>query len=117
MNIENIKLGFKVAALWSSTDFDDEPLDSNYTIFDISIKAHATLNAYVENFIASNQDDVELALEIMDDEQFGHSLWLSSNGHGAGFFDFKGECFKRLQVAARGNEMDIYVGDDNKLYL
>lgn len=86
--------GYLECAFWSSLDYYDpeeqpRPLDENYGV---------------------------------DESQGGHSFWLSRNGHGAGFFDWShpallGEACSRLQDAARVyGTVDLYVGDDGKVY-
>ena len=55
----------------------------------------------------------------MSDEQLGHDLWLSRNGHGAGFFDrgYDEDVEKKLEDAARLLKgTDLYVGDDGKIH-
>lgn len=57
-------------------------------------------------------------IDIPDPEQFGHDLWLSMNGHGAGFFDRGHEyVWQALQEMARTlGELNAYIGDDGKIY-
>lgn len=57
-------------------------------------------------------------IDIPDPEQFGHDLWLSMNGHGAGFLDRGSEfVWQGLQsVADRLGELEAYIGDDGKIY-
>jgi hypothetical protein len=50
-------------------------------------------------------------------EQLGHDIWLTRNGHGAGFFDHSYDNEKQLMYAAKAlKEVDLYLGDDSKLY-
>lgn len=67
-------------ALWSEED--KEELQGK-SIYDFSDKAREQAEEEIEWFI-SNADD---ALNDIDNESIGHDLWLSRNGHGAGFFD------------------------------
>ena len=52
-------------------------------------------------------------------EQIGHDLWLTRNGHGAGFWDrglgAQGDSLTAICEALGG--VDSYVGDDGLLYL
>lgn len=51
-------------------------------------------------------------------DQNGHDLWLTSNHHGAGFWDRGlGDVGHRLTDASRPYAADLYVGDDNFLHL
>jgi phage-related protein len=67
-------------------------------------------------FYLANADDLEGA----DPRQAGHDLWLTRNGHGAGFWDggWPDEAGERLADAARElGESSVYVGDDGWQYL
>jgi hypothetical protein len=66
-------------------------------------------------FMRNNRFD----LMVVDPSQAGHDFWLTRNGHGAGFWDRGlGDIGDRLSVAARAfGEVNLYVGDDKKLYL
>jgi hypothetical protein len=49
----------------------------------------------------------------------GHDFWLTRNHHGAGFWDRDlGEVGEQLTEAAQTyKEVDLYVGDDGKIYV
>ena len=73
------------AALWSSTDDNDDPLDSNYSLSDIAPETLEKIKTDCKNFQDANG-------QLLIDggwsmEQAGHDFWLSRNGHGADFFD------------------------------
>ncbi len=77
-------------------------------------QAHRDCN----QFIAENTDD----LQNGSAEQAGHDLWLTRNGHGAGFWDrpelWEDGSDERLTEAAhRLGECYFYVGDDGLTYL
>jgi len=117
-------------ALWSSTDPDDNdrPLDDKFTEKDIDPESLAKMRADCDRFFDENQ---ELLQHAVSDDHAGHDLWLSRNGHGAGYFDGEaheyGEEYERvcaaLQAAAeRLGTCDIYPGDPDgegkrKLYI
>lgn len=125
--------GYVECALWSSMDNSNEqggePLDRNYTRNDIAKSALLKMRADVDAFYEANRADCDTCVsprpsEWSADEQIGHDLWLSRNGHGAGFFDaYKGTPYSddvadRLQEAARKlGEQDLYVGDDGQIYV
>lgn len=102
-------------ALWSSVDLaTEEPLDSAYDITDIAPETLAEMRADCEAFAADNEIDL-LGMEV---GQIGHDFWLTRNGHGAGFWDRGlGARGDRLTDAAHAyGTVDLYVGDDGKLY-
>lgn len=102
------------AALFTSTDDNDEPLDANYSIEDI---APSTLEAIVHDCKQFQQENAE-ALDEKGDVHGGHDFWLTRNGHGAGFWDGDWpERGKELTVASKKyGEADLYVGDDGYIY-
>jgi hypothetical protein len=115
-DIETILRHYVIAALWSSTDENDEPMDSNYDADDIDIDALAEMRVDVADFVAAN---IQLLLDSgQSEEQIGHDFWLTRNGHGAGFWDRGlGEVGDRLSDACKPyGEVYLYVGDDGKVY-
>ena len=105
-------------ALWSSVDMDtDEQLDKNYTVSDFETDSLNKLKKHAIDFFTNNIDLINKA-ENYSYEQAGHDLWLTENGHGAGFWD-RGlyDIGEKLTELAGYHVTDIYVGDDNKLYI
>lgn len=108
---------YLVAALWSSTDDNDEPLDKNYTLSDFAPEAIESARKACEFF----EDRAKPWLGDMEPERIGFCLWLSRSGHGSGFFDEE-TCREGwrdvLQSKAEAlGSSDCYVGDDEKIYL
>jgi hypothetical protein len=76
------------AALWSSTDDDSESLDSKFSPEDIEPETPEVLKAHCLSFLSR-------ALPFIENEErdgnkiemAGHDFWLTSQGHGAGFWD------------------------------
>ena len=70
------------AALWSSYDDEDRPLDANYDIDDIAIE---TLN----QMVLDCRDFQATFGELFDSahHEAGRDFWFTRNGHGAGFWD------------------------------
>lgn len=108
------------AALWASTDCDGNPLDDNYDIEDIAPEALDFVIEELEAF--RNRDDVAPLLEAMtvsEEEHAARDLFLTRNGHGAGFWDgdWPDAIGKVLDAAARqcGSGEPI-VGDDGLIY-
>lgn len=103
-------------ALWSSTDDNGEPLDANYYESDISEKTLTEMEADCLDFQEANRALLD-ASGLAQDQQ-GHDFWLTRNGHGAGFWDRGiGEIGTKLTDASKVyGSVDLYVGDDGKLY-
>lgn len=108
-------------ALWASNDYDQDPpvpLDRDHSVTDY---AHSTLSklAYIAQTWAGHMSDT-LEESGIDDGRAGHCLWLDQNGHGAGFgdeFNTPEEIRDKLRKAAKVlKEINLYVGDDGKIY-
>jgi hypothetical protein len=104
-------------ALWSSYDESVDPLDDNYGIEDIS---EETLKQMVADCQAFQEDNQELLSQYdRGDDYAGHDFWLTRNRHGAGFWDrgLPGDLGEKLTSAAHTyGSVDLYVGDDGKIY-
>ena len=80
-----------VCARWSSTDGDGTPLDDDR--FEMSDEATAALESIAREFWVKNQDLLASARLVKARREsdrlkhLGHDLWLTQNGHGAGFWD------------------------------
>lgn len=117
---------YMVCALWSSTFEDPEqenmcvPMDDKYTINDI---AEATFKQMKEDCEDFQKAEFQLLREAYKRPNYtkgsaGHDFWLTRNGHGAGFWDRGlGELGRKLTDAAKVYKgIDLYVGDDGKIY-
>jgi hypothetical protein len=117
-DLDTFTLAMLEAALWSSNDESDEgggePLDKNYGIEDIATPSLNALAAEAEEFQRDMSD------EIGDqEEQAGHDFWLTRNGHGAGFWDGdwpEPAATKLTKESKAYGNIDLYVGDDGKIY-
>ena len=105
---------YLVCALWSSTDDNADPLDSNYSIEDIAIESIEQAQREVASFMDSAVD----LLSSDDRHQVpGHDFWLTRNGHGAWFWDgdyVNGDELTKL--SEEYGEVTPYIGDDGKIY-
>lgn len=103
------------AALWAScAPGSDRSLEeSGYSVYDI---APGTLAVVIADCWEFEADHASL-ISGREDEA-GIDLWLTRNGHGAGFWDGDWpEGGATLDAAARAlGEFDLYPGDDGKLY-
>lgn len=123
--------GYLVCALWSTNDQSEpnggDPLDANYEISDIDPASVAGVTNDCKVFLEKNWEDMqEYAACIVTNpaqgtswDYAGHDFWLNRNGHGSGFWDrYLYALGERLSEAARAcKNQDLYVGDDDKLYL
>jgi len=124
--LDDFTRAYLEAALWSSTDDDDEPLDRNYGIEDFAPEALVQAVEDAKTFQEYNSDDLDEAAELAPrrrewtvDEQHGHDFWLTRNHHGVGFWDRGyGDVGDRLTKAAQAyGEVNVIVGDDGLLYI
>lgn len=119
VNLDDFVNAYMVAALWSSTDENGEPLDSDCTVSDIAETAAETMRADCANFVATNGADLDAYTAALPGNNAGHDFWLTRNHHGAGFWD-RGLAAvgDRLTNAAHAyGSCDLYIGDDGKVYL
>ena len=121
---ESILQGYVNAMLWASTDNADDsggaPLDDNYGPDDVANEAFAKIRADIIAFLAV--EGVESILERYDDDDIGHDLFLTRNGHGCGFWDgdyeeVAGDGDALTKAAKTLGESDPYVGDDGLIYV
>jgi hypothetical protein len=119
--MNSVTKDFLVTALWCEMDEEDDPLEDSYYLNDFAPEALEKAEAIVSGFLA-NPEVVELLDEYVGEygyNQVGYDLWLTANGHGAGFWDRGlGEVGERLtEIAKEIGEINVYVGDDGQLYL
>jgi hypothetical protein len=115
-NIDEIVKYYLEAALWTEQERLEEDLEDNdFTIYSFSDDDKKVIKEEIEWFISNIGDSINL----MTDDQLGYDLWLTRNGHGAGFFD-RNYPKKDEQILNKlCDELgfaDIYVGDDNNIY-
>lgn len=98
------------AMLWVNEEMDE------YSISDVD-----------ETLVESSKNDIDFFLKLIEhvdnaaeeantysDEQLGHNLLLSRNGHGAGFFDNNNDTLQ--EICRKMKTVDAYIGDDNKIH-
>lgn len=125
MDLDLMLRAYITCALWSSNDESDEsggePLDKNYGPDDIAPETLAKMRADCEAFIKANVLDFTSTRWTVEGlaKQVGHDLWLTRNGHGAGFWDgdWPEPQASRLTEAAKAmGEVNLYVGDDGRIH-
>jgi hypothetical protein len=103
-------------ALWSSMD-DETPMDQEYSISDIAPEDRQRAQADCDSFF---QKAEAAGLTDQLGDNWPHYFWLTRNGHGAGFWDgdYPKEVGDKLtEIAKSFGSCDMYVGDDQKIYL
>jgi hypothetical protein len=123
--LDNFTAAYIEAALWSSTGDNGRPLDRDYSLFDISGETVKQMIADCAKFQTENS---ELFLRATcrrgpgwysQATQAGHDFWLTRNGHGAGFWDGdwpEPEASLLTEASRKFGEVNLYVGDDGKIY-
>jgi len=111
-SIDEILKHYFHCALWVD-DYDEELKDK--TIYDFSDEAREQAKSEIEWFVDKCSDIFDNTL----DENIGHDLWLTRNGHGAGFRDRGYEdddeeilCY----LCDVLGESHLEVGNDDKIY-
>jgi hypothetical protein len=107
-------------AIWTHA----EDLGDDATPDDLSADAIAKMRGDVADFLASDNPEVQAALEFwfveLGAEQIGHDFWLTRNGHGAGFWDrfTNGDGARHGRIltdaAHSYGESYLYVADDGE---
>jgi hypothetical protein len=103
------------SALWSSTDENDDSLDSNYSIDDVEINFYYDSLKDCLAFLIMGDEILNQYPEVSTD-QIGHDFWLTRNHHGAGFWD-RGEYTvehgeQLTEISQKFKELNLFVNDD-----
>lgn len=129
-DIDRMLTAYIECALWSTNDDSDEqggePLDANYGREDLAPETLEGMRADCLAFYAAHSEQIAQWDGNGDaDEQAGHDLWLTRNGHGAGFWDrsdskgrggWPNEGKDLTEAAQAMGEVWLYVGDDGQIY-
>jgi hypothetical protein len=112
------------AALWSSVDDNDEPLDQNYSVSDIAPETRdkmiADCAAFQEKYgyLITEDNRTYTSGEWSVDELAGHDFWLTRNGHGSGFWagGWVKSIGEALSLAAKSfGSFELYVDDERRI--
>lgn len=124
-SMSDFATAYCVAALWSSTDDDGQPLDSSYDLDDMAPETRALFAADARAFYLAHESDIHCEGGPVGPDgssqaaMAGHDFWLTRCGHGAGFWDgdWPEPAATRLDDASKefGN-LDLYIGDDGLIY-
>lgn len=103
-------------AIWASGEEYDE-----YSIHDFSRESREFAKETLGGFVERHEDLIERLLDenLQTPNTIGHNLWLTTEGHGAGFWDAGlGRDGDTLTEDCRTHRSDgIYLGDDGRLHL
>jgi hypothetical protein len=114
MNIQTITQSYIECALWLTCDDAGNPVDTG--VCDVSAELAEDMESDVADFLAYLEAN-NIPHDEWTDEQLGHDLWLTRNGHGAGFWDRGLPQGEALTAAAKTfGPVELYVGDDGNLY-
>jgi len=121
---EEVLNSYIEAALWSSTDDDGNSLGDYHTEEGIDPLTKLNMLRDVNQAVTLADAFVPGWREYWSSEQFGHDFWLTRCGHGAGFWSRapthpseEGEIGEKLSTIAHSfGEVDLYVGDDGRIY-
>ena len=114
------------AALWSGVDDESGPV-RNSGVYGWDNATLEKLETYAFKAFNAERDLIEAFIYETDTDyaQAGHSFWLSTNGHGSGFFDFTNspaataldkKCDLYGHYGAIYKGFDLYIGDDGLIY-
>jgi len=114
---------YLTTALRSSTDEDGEPLDSLYSIDDLSSECVQSATNDCTDFLTGTMSaDLREFLDNLTNEETqraGHDFLLTRNGHGAGFWDGDWPEPQATMLTERAHaygSVEMYVGDDGLIY-
>lgn len=114
-DLDSIENGYIEAALWT----DAESVEGK-NVDDVDFQSHLQANQEIYKFIHENKDAVKEALKVYPAANIGHDLWLTRNGHGAGFWDREelkanGLGDKLTEGAKKFREVSPVIADDGKV--
>ena len=121
-DLDEVVNHYTMAALWSSVDDDQTPLDDDRYENRLAIETQAQFRDDCEKFIRLvehlNLAPYDRAMSCSLSAGVGHDLWLTRNGHGAGFWDRSDHpVVDTLTGYAHSmGEFSLYVGDDGLIY-
>ena len=138
-NLDTFTRHYLIAALWSTNDESNEsggaPMDVNHSIDDIASCTVEKAIADCARFQTVAHDLLTLAYAHYDESGMsghpdagsaeacaGHDFWLARNRHGVGFWDrgMPDNIGAKITSVVCDNrdfpEIDLYVGDDGKIY-
>lgn len=83
--LDQMVKGYMDAVLFTETDDDQEPLDSNYSNEDFDPETVIKIRKMISQYIEENLDAIKSSNIHYD--TIGKDIWFAQSGQGAGFFD------------------------------
>ena len=117
--------GYRYCMLWASLG-DEEDCEFLSNKYDVDDMADETIAKVHHDCMAFLNETKEILKPFITEEytmsSAGHDFFLTRNRHGAGFWDRenldKDKTGNKLtDIAHKFGESDVYVGDDNKIYV
>lgn len=121
--LDDFTRGYIEAMFFTETGTGDDGEMEHVTLDDLAPETWAKLEADCRAFQEANADDLAeacdtVAAEGYDMEAAGRDYWYSRNGHGVGYWDRQlGAIGDKLHAVAKHHAVDLYLGDDGRLYL
>lgn len=117
MQTETILDHYLACLFWSECQENGRPFDDDFYPDDLAPCQREKALETVQNFLALVKEE-GVDISSLNEEQIGHDLCLTSNGHGAGFWDRGlGQLGNKLTELSKGFGASLYVGDDGLVYL
>lgn len=114
--------GYITCALWSSSRDEetlwDEDLSDETRLILIN-NCHKFLTQQVVDILTFSRSNFDNSDKLYS--QAGHSFWLNHNEHGSGFWDYPEKwghsgADKLSDLSDEFDGIDLYIGDDGKIY-
>lgn len=132
IQVDEFTNAYVACALWSSNDTNSEGEEIHLDELGEEALAPATLGAmiadcqkYQKQYAALLKQAYNSGVYVQGNEynasNAGHDFWLTRCGHGAGFWDrglgLTGEALaKTCGFKTEYDNIDLYIGDDGKIY-
>lgn len=130
IDLDKMVRGYCECALFADCGPDDETHDKEWSqaLTEQSVADCAAFLVYINEQKPGLLDAIAENAAEYSDERFGHDFWLTRNGHGAGYWDREELKFGPVHgstieagdalstLAEQRGSVDLYVGDDGKVY-
>ena len=124
--MQTIKAGYVKERVYQSTIealffTDEDNLEQNDGLaFSAKLAIEKLVDSFLEYLESINAEITCTRInQYTESEMLGHDLWLTINGHGAGFWDgdWEGKDLQKVLDWCKGKTMETYVGDDLYVYI
>jgi hypothetical protein len=122
-DLDSFTQGYIEAMFFTSTGTGDDEELENATVADLAPETLDRIKADCAKFQAMRPVDLDEAcdegrIDGYDLEAAGRDFWYTRNGHGCGYWEQDGAAWDSLDRAAKSfSSVDLYQGDDGRLYL